>query len=144
MAQQEFAEAMPGPGTVLEQVGAGAAQVPHRLLGHGRHPNRHQLAGAVQPGQPPAVAAVGLDSITGRSGDEGRRNDLAANPQRGEQPGELIPGRAGLVAGSQPTTIWELRQEPANRRLVIRDPVDLSSIASGAEDRHRDGVPVHI
>jgi hypothetical protein len=47
VAQQELAQAMAGPGPVGEQVGAGAAQVPDRLLGNGRHPDRDQLASAV-------------------------------------------------------------------------------------------------
>ena len=68
VAQQELAEPMPGPGAVGDQVGAGAAQVPHRLLGHGRHPDGDQLAGPVQPGQPPAVTTVGLDPVAGAFG----------------------------------------------------------------------------
>jgi hypothetical protein len=41
VAQQELTEAMPGPGAIGEQVGAGAAQIPHRLLGHGRDADGH-------------------------------------------------------------------------------------------------------
>jgi hypothetical protein len=68
MAQQKLAEAMPGTGAVLEQIGAGPAQVPHRLLGHGRDADGHQLAGAKQAGQPAAVTAVGLTRSPGAIG----------------------------------------------------------------------------
>jgi hypothetical protein len=96
---------MPGAGAVGEQVGAGAAQVPHRLLGHGRDPDGHQLAGAMQPGQPPAVTAVGLDPVAGRGGDQRRRDHLTAHLEPGEQPGQLVAGGTGLVAGSQPSRL---------------------------------------
>ena len=98
MAQHELAEAMPGTGAVGEQIGAGAAQVPHRLLGHGRDADGHQLAGAVQPGQPAAVTTVGLDPIPGRGRDQRGRNHLAAHMEPSEQPGQLVTGGAGLIA----------------------------------------------
>jgi excisionase family DNA binding protein len=51
---------MPSPGAVLDHVGPGPAQIPHRLLGHGRDADGDQFPGPVQPGQPPAVPTVGL------------------------------------------------------------------------------------
>jgi hypothetical protein len=39
-----------------------------------------QLAGAVQPRQPAAVAPVGLDLVAGCSRDERGRDHLAGNP----------------------------------------------------------------
>jgi len=38
-------------------------QVPHRLLRRRGHPDRGQLPGPVQPGQPPRVPLVGLDLV---------------------------------------------------------------------------------
>jgi hypothetical protein len=40
---------MSAAGAVLDQVGAGSAQVPHRFLGDGRDADSDQFAGAVQP-----------------------------------------------------------------------------------------------
>ena len=135
---------MPGPGAVGEQIGAGPAQVPRRLLGHGRDADGHQLAGAEQAGQPPAVAAIGLDPIPRRGRDQRGRNHLAAHMEPGEQPSQLIAGGTGLIAGSQPSRLWEPGYEPANRRLVVGDAIDRRRVLVWAKDRHRDGVPVHV
>jgi hypothetical protein len=70
VAQQELAQAMPGTGTVLDHVGPGAAQISHRLLGHGRDADGHQFPGPVQPSQPPAVPTVGLDPVAWGLGDQ--------------------------------------------------------------------------
>jgi hypothetical protein len=64
--QQEGLQPPAGAAAVIDQVGAGAAQVPDRLLGRGGDADTDQLAGAVQPGQPPAVAPVGLDLVPDR------------------------------------------------------------------------------
>jgi hypothetical protein len=77
-------------------------------------------------------------------GDQPRRDHLTANLQRGEQAGQLIAGGAGLVAGSQPTAVGELRHEPAHRRLVIGDPVHGGRVLPRAQHRHRDRVPMHV
>jgi hypothetical protein len=84
-------------------------------------------AGAVQPGQPTAATGVGLDPVTGGGGDRRRRDHLAADPDRRQQPGQVVPGRAGLIAGSQPTGITKAANEPADRGLVVGDPVDLGA-----------------
>jgi hypothetical protein len=50
VAQQELPQPVAGPGEVLDHVGSGAAQVPHRLLlDGGDTEGGDQLAGAVQP-----------------------------------------------------------------------------------------------
>ena len=46
-------------------------------------------------GEPPAVAAVGLDLVAGRPGNQRRRDHLAAEVQAVQQAGQLIAGRAG-------------------------------------------------
>src|SRR6266545_7708421 len=104
--------------------------------------NGNQLAGAVQPGQPPAVTTVGLDLVTGCFGDQRRRDHLAADAHAVQQPGELEPGRAGLVAGSQPAGVTQAANEPADRWLVVGDPVDLGDLLVGGENSHRDRVAV--
>jgi hypothetical protein len=60
VAQQEGLQPSAGAAAVIDQVGAGAAQVPDGLLTRGGDADGDQLAGAVQPGQPAAVAPVGL------------------------------------------------------------------------------------
>jgi hypothetical protein len=59
---------MPGPGAILDQIGAGAAQVPDRFFLHGGDADGDQLAGPVQPRQPAAVPPVGLDLVAGALG----------------------------------------------------------------------------
>jgi hypothetical protein len=119
VARQELAQPVPSAGAVSDHVGAGAAQVPHRFLGDGGDADSDQLAGAVQPSQPPAVTLVGLDLVTGRSGDQRRRDHLAADTQLFQQPGQLEPGPTRLVAGSQPTGVTQAANEPAHRRLIV-------------------------
>jgi hypothetical protein len=58
--QQEGLQPPAGAAAVIDQVGAGPAQVPDRLLARGGDADGDQLAGAVQPGQAAAVASVGL------------------------------------------------------------------------------------
>ena len=144
VAQQELAEPMPGPGPVGQHVGAGAAQVPDGLLGDRRDPDGDQLAGPVQASQPPAVATVGLDLVAGGLGDQRRRDHLAVHAHAVQQPGQLIAGGSGLVAGSQPAWAGEPGHQPAHRRLVVGDPVHGRDIVAGAEHGHRDRDPVHV
>jgi hypothetical protein len=65
-------------------------------------------------------------------------------PDRRQQPGQVVPGRAGLTAGSQPAGITKAANEPADRDLVVDDPVDLGDLLVGREDPHRDRVAAHI
>ncbi len=144
MAEQELTQPMPGPGPILDQVGAGAAQVPDRFFLDGGDADGDQLAGAVQPRQPAAVPPVGLDPIAGGLGDQRGRDHLAAHVHAVQQPGQVVAGRAGLVAGSQPAGITKTANEPADRRLVVGDPVDHRALMVGGKDRHRDGVLVDV
>jgi hypothetical protein len=144
VAQQELAEAMASPGAVLDHVGPGAAQIPHCLLGHGRDADGHQFSGPVQPGQPPAVPPVGLDLVAGRLGDQRGGDHLAAHSHAMQQPGQLIAGRSGLIAGSQPAGIPKAANEPAHRRLLMRNPLDIRAVPIWGKDRHRDGVLVDV
>ena len=58
--QEEGLQPPAGPAAVIDQIGPGPAQVPDRLLARGGDADGDQLAGPVQPGQPAAVAPVGL------------------------------------------------------------------------------------
>ena len=60
MPEEEGLQPPAGAAAVIDQVGAGPAQVPDRLLMGFWDADGDQLAGAVQPGQAPAVAPVGL------------------------------------------------------------------------------------
>jgi hypothetical protein len=144
VAQQELAEPVPRPGEVLDHVGSGAAQIPHRLLLEGGDADSHQLAGAVQPGQPAAVPPVGLDLVARCPGDQRRGDHLAADPHALQQPGQPEAGRAGLVAGSQHPGITQAADEPADRHLVVDDPLDVGDLLVGSEDPRRDGVPMDV
>ncbi len=95
-------------------------------------------------GEPRAVAGVGLDLVAWRFGDQCGGDHLAADPHAGKQPGQLEAGRAGLVAGSQPAGIWETANEPANRRLIVGDPLDVWDLLVGRQDPHRDRVLMDI
>jgi hypothetical protein len=102
-------------------------------MGEGGDADTDQLPGAVQPGQPPAVTLVGLDLVTRRPGDQRRCDHLATHAETVEQPGQLEAGRAGLVAGSQPSGVTKAANEPAHRRLVVGMRSTLGICWSGAK-----------
>src|SRR4029450_13086467 len=58
--------------------------------------------------------------------------------------GQFEAGRAGLVAGSQHTGIAEAATEPADRGLVVGDPLGAWGLLGGWQDPHRDGVLVDV
>jgi hypothetical protein len=68
MPEEEGLQPPAGAAAVIDQVGPGPAQVPDRLLARGGDADGDQLAGAVQPRQPPAVAPVGLGPYPRRLG----------------------------------------------------------------------------
>jgi hypothetical protein len=98
----------------------------------------------MQPGQPAAVPPVGLDLVARCPRDQRRGDHLAADPHAVQQPGQLEAGRAGLVAGSQSPRITQAADEPAHRRLVMGDPLDVGDLLVGSEDPSRDGVLVDV
>jgi hypothetical protein len=82
VAQQEGLQPSAGAAAVIDQVGPGPAQIPDRRFTRGGDADGDQLAGAVQPGQAPAVAPVGLDLVAGRSWDERGAITWQATPWR--------------------------------------------------------------
>jgi hypothetical protein len=65
-------------------------------------------------------------------------------PHAVQQPGQLEPGRAGLVTGSQQPGIIKPRHQPADRRLVVADPLHVGDLLVGSQDPDRDGVLVDV
>jgi hypothetical protein len=84
VAQQETLESAPSALQIIQQVGAGSAQIPHRFLLRGGHPDRGQISRAMQPGQPLAVSAVSLDLVPGRAGDQRRGDHLTGDSAPGQ------------------------------------------------------------
>jgi len=74
-----------------------ADQVPQRFeFGLGHH-DRTQLPGSEQPGELQRVAGVGLDPVTGLTGDRSRRADHHLDPSGTRGAGEPEPGRARFI-----------------------------------------------
>jgi hypothetical protein len=82
--------------------------------------------------------------VAGGLGDQRRSDHLAAHVHAGRQPGQLEAARAGLVAGSQPRPIGEPRHEPADRRLIVGDPLDVGDLLVRIQDPDRDGGLVDV
>jgi hypothetical protein len=142
--QQEGLEPPASPAAVIVQVGAGPAQVPDRFLTRGGDADGDQLAGAVQARQAAAVAPVGLDLVPGRSGDERWRDHLAGDPLAVQQPGQLIAGRAGLIADPQAAGFGEAAEERQHGRLVAGDLLHRRRGSIRWQGGDRDGVAVHV
>jgi hypothetical protein len=119
------------PGAVLDHVGPGPAQIPHRLLGHGRDADGDQFPGPVQPGQPPAVPTVGLGprrrgpwgSARGRSPHSALRCGAAAGPARSRsgRPGSRLATGGDHQGGQRACAPTPRRGRPA-RRQAYRGP----------------------
>jgi hypothetical protein len=144
VAQQEGLQPPAGAAAVIDQVGAGAAQVPDRLLARSGDADGDQLAGAVQPGQPAAVAPVGLDLVAGGSRDERGGDHLAGDPLAVQQPGQLVAGRAGLIADPQAGGFSKAAEERQHGRLIAGDLLHRRRGSVGQQRGHRDGVAVHV
>jgi hypothetical protein len=126
VTQQELAQPVPRPGEITDHVGAGAAQVPYRLLPDGGDADTDQLAGAVQPGQAAAVAPVGLDLVARRLGDQQGGDHLAADPML-----------ASSRASSKPVgPAWE---QARSMRGSPRRPTSLRTDASSWAIRSTSG-----
>ena len=148
MAEQERVEPLLHPLAVIEQVAAGADQVPDRLLRRGRDPDRGQHPGAQREGQADCVATVGLDPVRGALRDQRRRDHLARHPHRGNEPVQLVTRRPGLVADRQHPAVAELPEQPPHRFLVVRDPVDGRDLPARpqhpAHDLPHRGIHSHV
>jgi hypothetical protein len=72
--------------------------------------------------------------VAGRPGDQRRRDHLAAHVHAVQQPGQLKAAGAGLVAGSQHAWITKAADEPADRGLVVGDPLHVGNLLVGSQD----------
>ena len=148
MAEQKRVEALLHPLAVIEEVAAGADQVPDRLLRRGRDPDRGQHPGPQRQRQADRVAAVGLDPVRGALRDQRRRDHLARHSHRGDQPVQLVARRPRLVADRQQPAVAELTDQPADRLLVVRDPVDGRDLPARPEHPAHDlphrGIHSHL
>ncbi len=69
-------------------------QITHRLMGSVRHPDRNELAGAVQFREHECISAVGLDLVAGSHRDQRGRNDRTVVTKGREQAMKPIAARA--------------------------------------------------
>src|SRR5215208_1195707 len=144
MAQQEFPQPVARTGEVFHHVASGAAKIPDGLLLDGWDADADQLAGALQPGQPPAIPPVGLGpcrpapwgSATGRSPRSARAGGAAAGPARSRS----VRPRSRLAGCG----VAEAANEPADGCLVVGNPLDVWDLLVGRQDPDRDGVLVDI
>ena len=95
--------------------------------------------------RPVVAERLGGRDAPGHGGSAGHHTDVRGlGPQVGyPQEGALTrnaAGRAGFVAGSQPAGVTKAANEPARRRLVMADPVDLRDLLVRLQDLDRDRV----
>ncbi len=144
VAQQHRVQPLLHPLAVIQQVPAGAHQIPHRLLGRGRNPDRRQQPGPVGQRQPYRVPLIGLDLLRGALGDQGRGDHIAGHSHRGQQPVQLVAARPCLVARRQQPPVGEPADQPPYRLLITGDAVHdrhlLAGAQHGAHDLLRGGV----
>ena len=140
VTQQELAQPVPGAGPVGHHIRAGPAQVPHRLLFRRGHPDRGQLPGPMQPGQPAAVPPIGLHPVPGRARHQRGRHYLAGHPHRGQQPVQAEPGRPGLVTHPQHRPVRKPVDQPAYRRLIVENLLRVRRHLARAQDPHGNAV----
>ena len=135
VAQQQLGHPVPGSHQVTAHVLAGTHQVPGGLLDDRRDPHRNDLVQAQQPREHHRIPGVGLDPVPGRAQQLGRCRDLAADPGRGDRPGQPEPGRAGLVRGRDRT-----RQpaQPGNHHLLVGNQALPHHLPGHAVDRCSD------
>jgi hypothetical protein len=93
-----------------------------------------QLPGPVQPGQAPAVAAVGLDPIAGRGRDQRRGDHLARHAQGAQQPSQLVAGRPSLITRPQPPRRPQPGDQTTNRIIIRGDLLDIRDVMARPQD----------
>lgn len=149
---------MAGAAAGVDQVGAAANEIAQALLLGGRGQAEGKRAGAMQPQQLLGVAAVGLHPAARLARGERGGDDVAGDPDRGEQPIGRVAAGAGLVADHQALGLAEALDQPAQVALGVGDLDQLEpSLAGivgleGGDDRARarltrdlrsGGRPVH-
>ena len=84
-------------------------------------------------GEPTAIPPVDPGPCRPAPWDQRRGDHLAVDAHAVQQPGQLEAGRAGLVAGSQPAGVAEAANEPADRRLIVGDPLHVWDLLIGRQ-----------
>ena len=92
---------MAGAHQVAAQILAAAQEIAEALIGRGRDVDKVQLAGGEQTSQALGVAAVGLDPIAGRPGDQAGRGDADVEASLGAGAGKAEPRGPGLIDRDQ-------------------------------------------
>jgi hypothetical protein len=82
VAHQHRCQSLLRPLPVAQHRRPGTHQIPDRLLGHARHPDRGQLAGPMQPGQPDRIPPIRLHPLGGSLGISDGATTSQATPAR--------------------------------------------------------------
>ena len=138
--QQKRLESLAGPAAIPHRLTPQAAQVPASLLGRRGHPHRHQLPSPVKTHQPTRVTAIGLDPVPRRHRYQRRRHHLTGHSHRGQQPLQLIAGRASLVTDPQPSRLAQTSNQTTDRHLIMSDLVNDRGGIRTTQHPHGDGV----
>jgi len=95
---QEGEEAGLGPAHVPDRIGAGPAKIANGLVGAVGDVDRDEIIGPKSLGKFGGVSLVGLDLVSGFSGDERRGDDIAGNAHLEQAPSDPKSASTGLVA----------------------------------------------
>ena len=106
----------------------------------GGHPHRHQLPSPVKTHQPTRVTAIGLDPVPRGHRYQRRRHHLTGHSHRGQQPVQLIAGRASLVTDPQPSRPAQTSNQTTDRHLIMSDLVNDRGGLRTTQHPNGDGV----
>jgi len=134
MAQQKAQELLTGAADVPPLWGAGphnpagdqglkAHQLPHRLVRLVRYPDLGQMPGAKVLRQAHRITPIVLHPISRLARDQGRRHDIAAMPQAGQQTLHAIAARPRLIA--------EIEPGPIRLQLLAKPPQRIRRMGNG-------------
>lgn len=145
VAEEVFAQTVPGSHLVLLGSFAGADQIAQRFMVSVGDPDRAEITTSVGTRQLLGVAAVRLDSITGHLGDERWCDHIAVNAEASQLPVQDVSGReAGFVADPKASRVPELADELADRIRAVGNHPQRASGVSPLHNRDRDGLRVYI
>ncbi len=106
--QEELGESVPPSQQVLPGILAGPEKIAQRFLRGGWDEDGGQFSQAVEPGEFFGVLAVGLDAVSGFSGDERGGGDVAFDAPVLEKPAQLVPAGACFVNAADRGMLCEL------------------------------------
>jgi hypothetical protein len=100
LAQEELGEPVSPAQQVLPGILAGPEKIAQRFLCGGWDKDGGQFSQAVEPGEFLGVLAIGLDAVSGFSGDEGGSGDVAFDAPALEEPAQFVPAGACFVSAA--------------------------------------------